>query len=130
MGTETFRRQCLSFPHVTEEVQWGDNLVFKVGGKLFAITSLEPGGHFASLKCSPERFHELVERPGMMPAPYLARAYWIALEREDAAGHAELLELLREAYEIVLAGLPKKVREGLGTANANQPKRSRKRTAQ
>ena len=57
---------------------------------------------------------QLVEREGVIPAPYLARAQWVALEQEDALRLPELKRLLREAYDIVLAKLPKKIRAGLG----------------
>jgi predicted DNA-binding protein (MmcQ/YjbR family) len=107
---EWVRRFCMGLPHVTESVQWGEHLVFKVGGKIFAILSLEPIGHFLSMKCSAERFGELIERPGIVPAPYLARAKWIALESEDAMTRKETLASLRDAYYLVFAKLPKKVR--------------------
>jgi predicted DNA-binding protein (MmcQ/YjbR family) len=116
MSMETLRRECLSFPHVTEHIQWGDHLVFKVGGKSFLITSFEPDGNFASFKCSPERFRELIEVPGIAPAPYLARAHWVALEREDVVSRAQLFELARAAYDTVYAGLPRKVRIELEAA--------------
>lgn len=74
MDIECLRRHCLSLPHVTEQVQWGDNLVFKVGGKMFAVAPLEPAEVWLSFKCSDEEFAELIERPGIIPAPYLARA--------------------------------------------------------
>jgi predicted DNA-binding protein (MmcQ/YjbR family) len=113
MGAEWVRKQCLSFPHVTESIQWGDHLVFKIAGKIFAITTFEPEGHFLSVKCSDERFEELVERPGIVPAPYLARAKWVALENEDAMPPKELAGVLREAYDLVRAKLPRKVRAEL-----------------
>jgi len=52
---------------------------------------------------------ELTEQPGIVPAPYLARAHWVAFEKADALPRTEAKKLLREAYDIVLAGLPKKV---------------------
>ncbi len=107
MDIDWVRRHCLSFPHTTETVQWGDNLVFKVAGKIFAILRLEPGGQWISFKCSPEEFADLVERPGVIPAPYLARAHWVALESEDALDVAEVRRLLGRAYERVVAKLPK-----------------------
>jgi predicted DNA-binding protein (MmcQ/YjbR family) len=107
MDIEWVRRHCLSFPHATEQVQWGDNLVFKVEGKIFAILGLEPGGQFLCCKCSPEEAAELVERDGVIPAPYLARANWVALEREDALSAAELKQLVARSYELVVAKLPK-----------------------
>ena len=59
-----------------------------------------------SLKCTPEEFAELSERPGIIPAPYMARAYWIALESDDALPMAESKRLLRQSYELVVARLP------------------------
>ena len=113
MSVEWIRRCCKGFPHATEQVQWGDNLVFKIGGKMFAVTSLEPGALLVSFKCTAENFAELTERPGVIPAPYLARAQWVALESEDAMPPAEVKKLLRESYELVLEKLPKKIRTGL-----------------
>jgi len=113
MAVDWIRKYCLSFPHATETVQWGGHLVFKVGGKIFAVAALEPGGVWLSLKCGPEAFAELVEREGIVPAPYLARAHWVALESEEAMRPAELKERLRDAYEAVLAKLPKRARESL-----------------
>jgi predicted DNA-binding protein (MmcQ/YjbR family) len=124
MKTDWIRSLCLSFPHVTEHVQWEIDLVFKIGGKMFAVVVLEPFAHCLSLKCSPETFAELVERPGSIPAPYMARAHWVALESVDAMPRLELEQLLRDAYEMVLAKLPKKAQ-----AELRQPKKSRKPSA-
>jgi predicted DNA-binding protein (MmcQ/YjbR family) len=108
MSVEWVRRYCMGLPHTTETVQWGNNLVFKVGGKMYAVAALEPGGNWMSFKCSADDFAELTERPDIVPAPYLARAQWVALETEDAIGVAELKTLLLRAYEQVFAKLPKK----------------------
>ena len=108
MEIEWVRRHCLSLPHSTESVQWGDHLVFKIGGKMYAVASLEPGGHWLSFKCSAETFAELTERDGVIPAPYLARAQWVALEMHATLRRAEVQALLRSAYDIVLSKLPKK----------------------
>ena len=113
MEIEWIRRCCLSLPHTTETVQWGNNLVFKIAGKIYAIAALEPGDHYLSLKCTAEEFMELVERDGVVPAPYLARAHWIALESEDALPRAEVKRLLRQAYELVFAKLPRKTQAAL-----------------
>lgn len=113
MNIDWLRRYCLSLPHTTETVRWGNDLVFKVGGKMYAVTPLEPGAHCLSFKCSPEQFTELMERPGIVPAPYLARASWVALENENALTQAELKRLLREAYDLVFAKLPKKTKAAL-----------------
>jgi predicted DNA-binding protein (MmcQ/YjbR family) len=118
MGVEWVRRYCLSFPHATEQVQWEDDLVFKVGGKMFAVTPLEPRGVYLSFKCTPEEFGELTDLPGIIPAPYLARAQWIALESEDALPKAEIKRLLRNSYDLVLAKLTKKARTALAGGEA------------
>jgi predicted DNA-binding protein (MmcQ/YjbR family) len=108
MNIDWVRQYCLSLPHSTEKVQWEDNLVFKVGGKMYAVVALEPGDHWLSFKCTLEEFAELVERPGIVPAPYLARAHWVSLQDPGALAQAEVKRLLREAYELVVAKLPKK----------------------
>lgn len=118
MDIEQLRQICLAFPSVTEQIQWGDNLLFKVAGKMFAITSLEPSPVWLSLKVTPEQFAELTERPGIIPAPYLARAKWIALESRDALAPAELAPLLSASYDLVVAKLPHKTRDALLQTNS------------
>jgi predicted DNA-binding protein (MmcQ/YjbR family) len=109
MNIDWVRRLCLSLPYAKESVQWGNDLVFKVGGKMFAVAALEPAKVWLSFKCSPEEFTELVERPGVIPAPYLARNSWVALETEDALSVTEIQRLIRNSYNLVLAKLPKRV---------------------
>jgi len=116
MDVEQLRKICLAFPGATEQIQWGDDLLFKVGGKMFAITPLIPAPVCLSFKVTPENFAELTERPGIIPAPYLARAKWIALESRDALTLPELVPLLRSSYELVVAKLPRKTRESLATS--------------
>jgi predicted DNA-binding protein (MmcQ/YjbR family) len=113
MTVDQIRRHCKSFPHATESVQWGNDLVFKIGGKMFAVAPLEPAQVSLSFKCSPEDFADLTERPGVIPAPYMARAQWVALENADALPAAELKKLLRQAYALVFAKLPRKTQAGL-----------------
>ena len=113
MTLESLRNFCLSLAHVTEDIQW-ECVRFKIGDKMFALAPLEPGSDVVlSFKCSEERFAELVERPGFLPAPYLARAHWIGLEHWEAARDSELRELLGEARLLVMAKLPRKLREQL-----------------
>jgi predicted DNA-binding protein (MmcQ/YjbR family) len=120
MDLDALRKLCLSFPGVTEQIQWGDDLLFKVGGKMFALTNLEPAPVWLSFKVDPELFPELTERPSVIPAPYLARAKWVALESRDAIALTELAGLLRASYELVAAKLPRKTRESL--LNVKHPK--------
>lgn len=113
MDVEQLRKICLAFPGATEQIQWGDDLLFKVGGKMFAITPLIPAPVCLSFKVTPENFAELTERPGIIPAPYLARAQWIALESREALSPSELAALLRASYNLIVAKLPRKTRESL-----------------
>jgi len=113
MNIEQLRKLCLAFPSVTEHIQWEDDLLFKVAGKMFAITPLEPAPVWLSLKVTPEKFDELTERPGIIPAPYLARAKWIALESPESLSPAELAPLLRASHDLVVAKLPRKTRDSL-----------------
>jgi predicted DNA-binding protein (MmcQ/YjbR family) len=128
MDASWVRDLCLSFPSVTEHVIWGNDLTFKVAGKMFAHAVLEPAPVWLSFKTSPENFFELTERPNIIPAPYLARAKWVALEAKDALSSAELSALIRESYDMVVAKLPKKTRDSLtakkpGCSNARRRKR-------
>jgi predicted DNA-binding protein (MmcQ/YjbR family) len=118
MDAEWLRELCLSFPGTTEQMHWGCDLLFKVGGKMYAVTPLEPAPVWLSFKASPEKFAELTERQHIIPAPYLARAQWVALQTRDAVRREELADLLRESYEMVLAKLPKKMRKMIANGNS------------
>src|SRR6266478_6966166 len=127
MNVDQLREICLSFPGATEQIQWGNDLVFKVGGKMFAVTPLEPAPVCLSFKASPENFAELTERPNIIPAPYLARAQWVALQTRDALPENELERLLRDSYDMVFAKLPRKTREAVcGSKPVARKARSKK----
>jgi predicted DNA-binding protein (MmcQ/YjbR family) len=109
LNLEKLRKFCLSLPAATEQIQWGADLVFKVGGKMFAVAATEvDAGHRVSFKCSDEGFNELLEREGIVPAPYMARAKWVALETFDALSDRETQERIRESYDLVFAKLTKR----------------------
>ena len=114
MNPESIRALCLAWPGVTESIQWSEHLVLKVGGKIFAIVNLDGAGNAMSLKVDPEEFVELCEREGIIPAPYLARAKWVALEGFDVMSPKELKARLRQSYDLVFAKLPKKIARALG----------------
>ena len=112
MDPEAIRKYCLSLPNVTERVQWGNDLLFCIGGKMFAVAGLDAKYPTKlSFKCTPEKFAELVEMEGIVPAPYVARYHWVALEDLDALPARELKALLKNAYQLVHDKLPKKVRD-------------------
>ena len=81
MQIEELRKLCFGFPAVTEHEIWDNDLTFKVGNKMFAHSVLEVGPVWLSFKASDEKFAELLERQGVIPAPYLARAKWVASKR-------------------------------------------------
>lgn len=112
---EKLRRKCLSLPGATEDIKWGSDLCFCVGAKMFCVTDADSVAHGISLKTTPERFAELTERDGIMPARYVGRYHWITIERTDAVSAAELDELIRASYELVRAGLPARVRNQLAS---------------
>jgi len=120
MNVDWVRELCMSFPHATEKISWGQDLTFRVNEKIFAVTVLEPAPVWLSFKCTPETFAELTERIGIIPAPYMARAKWVALETKEALAADELTRLLRESYDLVFAKLPKKTREGMARAEGSK----------
>ena len=101
MNVESIREFCLGFPQATENLQWGDDLCFKIRGKIFTTVSLD--NPRLCFKCTPEIFAELIEREDIRPAPYVGRYKWVMLDRLDAVGWDELRGLIRQSYEMVAA---------------------------
>jgi predicted DNA-binding protein (MmcQ/YjbR family) len=128
MDAESTRAFLLRLPCVVETLQWGNNLVFwvgdkAIGGKMFALIDLDGDGRAVmSFAAGAEGAAELLEMDGIVPAPYLARAHWVALERWDALRTRDLEGRLHAAREIVEAKLPKRTRDVLGTPLAEQRK--------
>ena len=120
---------CLSLPHATEDVQWEHDLLFRIAGKMFCVANLEPGVSPTKIafKCTPERFAELVEIEGIIPAPYMARNHWVAMIELHALRQDEVKELIRISYQLVLEKLPKKTQAVLrATPSAKPPAKPRK----
>ena len=106
---------CSKLPSATRSVQWEGVIVFKVGGKLFCL--IAPPNHSVgriSFKCAPEHYEALSRARGFRPAPYLARAKWVSLDNPGILTLAETRAYLRRAHATIAAGLPRKVRAGLG----------------
>ena len=103
---------------VESGIKWEDDLVFTVAGKMFCVLCVSgPAGDPAvgriSFKVEDARFLELTERPGFVPAPYLARAHWVLVAKPESLPGGELLDLLRRSYELVREKLPKKTQREL-----------------
>lgn len=117
------RKLCLSFPDVTEDMPWHDDLCFKVRGKIFTGMVLSDGRFpRITLKCAPETFHELLEIEGISPAPYVGRYNWVTLASSNVLHSDELEALIRQSYGLVAAKAPKKK-----SAGGNPPNRRGKR---
>jgi predicted DNA-binding protein (MmcQ/YjbR family) len=117
VNVDALRKFCLSFPDATEKLQWGDDLCFKIDGKIFAIVGLEGVPQKICFKCDPEMFADLTERDGIVPAPYVARYKWVLLERVDAVTDSELPSLIQQSYDMVVAKT-----KGLGRQRKKQKK--------
>jgi predicted DNA-binding protein (MmcQ/YjbR family) len=124
MDAERAREFLLKLPLAEETVQWGDNLVYwvgdkAVGGKMFALVNLDRDARgVISFSAGPERFHELLENDGVVPAPYMARIHWVALERWGAIPARELEALLRAARDLTYAKLPQRTKDILALPKA------------
>jgi predicted DNA-binding protein (MmcQ/YjbR family) len=103
MNIDGLRKFCLSFPQAKEKLQWGENLCFKIGGKIFAILNLGAVPPSVCFKCDPERFSELLETEGIVPAPYLGRYKWVLLQELDVVRDDELEELISDSFRMVSA---------------------------
>jgi predicted DNA-binding protein (MmcQ/YjbR family) len=115
---------CRSLPHVTEDIKWGADLVFSVGGKMFA--GFDKNGRDATFGCkvSEDDFPILTNVEGIRPAPYAARFSWISVDDPDVLPEAEAIALLRGSYDLVRAKLPARFR-----ADAPTPPRTARRAA-
>jgi len=110
---------CLALPAATLSVQWGGQRVYKVGGKMFAMLGpKDEKPHALFFKAGETSFHILTQLRHIIPAPYLARAHWVYLERLDALETKELKAYLGRAHALAAAGLSKKKRTALGIAEA------------
>src|SRR5215213_7859288 len=127
MTLQRIREICLAFPGATEHIQWGKDLVFKIGGKMFLVACtepVEPPKVAMSFKTDDETFAELGEQPGVLPAPYMAQHKWVALQQFDSLDMNQLQPLIARAFEIVSSKLPGK--KAATKAAKNTKKRSTK----
>jgi predicted DNA-binding protein (MmcQ/YjbR family) len=107
----------MSLPGATETIQWGDDRVFKIGGKMFACSGLVKDSLY-SFKVDDHRFLELTDMEGINPAPYLARAKWIQIEpKRCKISSDDLKDLVRNSHTLILAKLPKKTQREIKGQN-------------
>ena len=113
MEIEFLRKICLAFPGVTEDVKWDHDLVFSVADKMFCAASIDLPFKIA-FKVTDEEFEILSERMGFVPAPYLARAKWVAVIEPGILSLHEWEQYIKQSYHLVKARLPRKTRLELG----------------
>ena len=115
MDAERIRTYILTLPHTVQTMQWGANLVFwvgdkAIGGKMFALVNLDgDASGVISYSAGPERYSELLETEGIIPAPYMARIFWVAVERWDVFRTTEWQQELLAAHTITYNKLPPKI---------------------
>lgn len=113
MNIEQLRKFCLAYPGAAEDIKWGADLCFCVGEKMFCVTSADSVEGGLSLKCTPEKFTELIERDGIDPAAYVGRYKWVRIEKIDAVTPDELKSLIGTSYQLVFDKLPAKTKKSI-----------------
>ena len=111
MNIEQLRKFCLAFPGATEDIKWGADLCFCVGAKMFCVTGADSVQSGLSIKCTPEKFEELIERDGIDPAAYVGRYKWVRIAKLDAVTPTELKSLIEKSYQLVFDKLPSKIKK-------------------
>ena len=114
MNIEDFREYCVRKPGVTEEFPFDEvTLVFKVMGKMFALTNLD-GDWSLALKCDPQRAIDLREQfPAIQPGYHMSKVHWNTVMMDGSLPQPLVLEMIDHSYQLVVGKLPKKVKDEL-----------------
>ena len=118
MNLAKAKKLCAGLPGATQDVKWESSLVFSVGGKMFAATDNDPKASRISFKVDDDAFLALTDRPGIIPAPYLARAKWVRIDDLKAVSDEEAATLLKRAHELVFGKLTKKLQREISEGAA------------
>ncbi len=113
MNLDQLRKFCLAFRGAAEDIKWGADLCFCVGEKMFCVTGADSNAAGVSLKCTPEDFAELTERPGIAPAAYVGRYGWVHIKNRDTVTTEELKTLIEKSYELVFDKLASKIKRNI-----------------
>jgi len=114
MDIEQLQAICKSFPHVTEDIKWGNDLCFCIAGKMFCVAGLGQQPTSASFKVKDEEFETMSQREGFQPAPYVARYKWVLADDLNRMTAKEWEHYTRQSYDLVSAKLPAKIKKDLG----------------
>lgn len=112
MHRPAFEAFVLSLPAATLVRQWRDDSVAKVGGKIFCLLDRDPGDIW--LKVSPMSFDLMIELEGVRPAPYFARAGWVAISATSPLSDAEVRGYIVAAHRLIADRLSRRVQASLG----------------
>ena len=100
---------CRKLPGTTFDIKWGKDECYSVGGKMYAVI----GPHGVGFKVDDNRFLELTDVKGIIPAPYMAKHKWVLVEDLKALSDAEAAELIKRSHALIVAKLPKKAQLAL-----------------
>ena len=115
MNNTQIQNFCAALPHAIGERKWEIDFVYTIGAKMFACVFIDRAGESQVwFKVDDDLFLQYADRPGFVPAPYLARAKWVRLRDLKAVSDAELKALLRRSYDLVARKLTKKLRTEFG----------------
>jgi len=115
MNLPAIKKFCASMPHATADVKWQIDHVYSIGGRMFAVACKTKNGSIhLSFKVDDDRFLEFTDRPGFIPALYLARAKWVQVADLAKVTDTELKTLIKRSYQLVAAKLSKKQQREFG----------------
>ena len=115
MDTEGIRKICKKHAGVTEDIKWGHDLVFSVGGKMFCVVGLDETPVSATFKVQDEEFEELSNQPGFRPAPYVAKYKWVLVDDIRRLSKSNWENYIQQSYSLVKEKLPAKIKKQLDT---------------
>jgi predicted DNA-binding protein (MmcQ/YjbR family) len=112
VNIESLREYCLSLPHATEDVKWGADICFSIGGKMFCVSGFNKPMK-VSLKVKDEEFEEMSSREGIIPAPYLARYKWVLISEDAGLSDKQWKHYISQSYDLIKSKLPKRIQKEL-----------------
>jgi predicted DNA-binding protein (MmcQ/YjbR family) len=123
MKLEALRKHVASLPGAVVDVKWGADECASVGGRMYAVFGFVRGrAANVAFKVDAERFLELTDRPGIVPAPYLARAHWVQVADTRALSDHEARALVERSHALVAAKLTRRFRDALAASAAVRPR--------
>jgi len=123
MDARQLRAWCLQFSGATEEFPFGAEVsVFKVAGKMFALSMLTRAPLEVSVKCDPDLAVQLRNSyPAIRPGYHLNKRHWNTIALDGALDDQLVRDLIEDSYDLIVSALPKRVREELGWTQATDP---------